>query len=338
MRTAGSSSANTASTQARPQSTPSSRVITRAVACDSWGDERGSDIAAAHILRQGSAHIALHHSGVGGDYGGLCLTHRAGIYRETRAAIVAASRRPLLIPVAAALRVSSLGAHSRLDCTPGNVVPGTGRNKRRHALHTGRWLVAAGAQGALAELRAAADVPVMPELLVIHNISLPPRCYGGDCIERFFTNRLDWDEHPYFEEIRGVEVSAHLLIQRTGELLQFVNFGERAWHAGQSCYQGRDNCNDFSIGIELEGSDDDPYTDAQYAALAAVTALLMSALSRPLARIESSATAISRRGAKPIRDRPLTGRVIDGYCAKETVHEFPGAHYHPVIAPDSGRE
>jgi len=114
-----------------------------------------------------------------------------------------------------------------------------------------------------------------PELLVIHNISLPPRCYGGDCIERFFTNRLDWDEHPYFEEIRGVEVSAHLLIQRTGELLQFVNFGERAWHAGQSCYQGRDNCNDFSIGIELEGSDDEPYTDAQYAALSAVTALLM---------------------------------------------------------------
>jgi N-acetyl-anhydromuramoyl-L-alanine amidase len=114
-----------------------------------------------------------------------------------------------------------------------------------------------------------------PELLVIHNISLPPRCYGGDCIERFFTNRLDWDEHPYFEEIRGVEVSAHLLIRRTGELLQFVNFAERAWHAGQSCYQGRDNCNDFSIGIELEGADDEPYTDAQYVALSAVTALLM---------------------------------------------------------------
>ncbi len=113
------------------------------------------------------------------------------------------------------------------------------------------------------------------ELLVIHNISLPPRCYGGDWIERFFTNRLDWDEHPYFEEIRGVEVSAHLLIQRTGQLLQFVNFGERAWHAGQSCYQGRDNCNDFSIGIELEGSDDESYTDPQYTVLAAVTTLLI---------------------------------------------------------------
>ncbi len=114
-----------------------------------------------------------------------------------------------------------------------------------------------------------------PELLVIHNISLPPRCYGGDCIERFFTNQLAWDEHPYFEEIRGVEVSAHLLIQRTGEALQFVNFGERAWHAGQSCYEGRDNCNDYSIGIELEGADDDPYTDVQYAVLAAVSALLL---------------------------------------------------------------
>jgi N-acetyl-anhydromuramoyl-L-alanine amidase len=115
-----------------------------------------------------------------------------------------------------------------------------------------------------------------PELLVIHNISLPPRCYGGDCVERFFTNRLDWDEHPYFEEIRGVEVSAHLLIQRSGELLQFVNFEERAWHAGQSCYEGRDNCNDFSIGIELEGSDDEPYTDAQYLVLSNVTTVLIA--------------------------------------------------------------
>jgi len=89
----------------------------------------------------------------------------------------------------------------------------------------------------------------IPELLVIHNISLPPRCYGGDCIERFFTNCLDWDEHPYFEEIRGVEVSAHLLIQRTGAMLQFVSFDERAWHAGASSYRGRGNCNDFSIGM-----------------------------------------------------------------------------------------
>lgn len=114
------------------------------------------------------------------------------------------------------------------------------------------------------------------DLLVVHNISLPPRCYSGDCIERFFTNRLDWDEHPFFEEIRGVEVSAHLLIRRSGELLQFVSLDDRAWHAGQSCFGGRENCNDFSIGVELEGADDDPYTDAQYAALSAVTQTLLA--------------------------------------------------------------
>ena len=114
-----------------------------------------------------------------------------------------------------------------------------------------------------------------PELIVIHNISLPPGHYGGDCIERFFTNCLDWDEHAYFEEIRGMEVSAHLLLRRCGELVQFVSLEERAWHAGRSCYRGRENCNDFSIGIELEGSDEDPYTDAQYAALHAVTACLL---------------------------------------------------------------
>lgn len=111
-----------------------------------------------------------------------------------------------------------------------------------------------------------------PELLVIHNISLPPGQFGGDCVERLFTNCLDWDEHPFFDEIRGAEVSAHLLIKRGGELVQFVNLQDRAWHAGQSCFAGRDNCNDFSIGIELEGTDDDPYTDAQYQILARVTA------------------------------------------------------------------
>jgi len=115
-----------------------------------------------------------------------------------------------------------------------------------------------------------------PELLVIHNISLPPGCYGGDHIERFFTNCLDWTEHAYFEEIRGMEVSAHLLVRRSGEVLQFVPVDERAWHAGQSSYDGRDNCNDFSIGIELEGCDDDAYTDAQYEQLATITAALLS--------------------------------------------------------------
>lgn len=115
----------------------------------------------------------------------------------------------------------------------------------------------------------------VPELLVIHNISLPPGEYGGDEIERFFTNCLDCDAHPFFDEIRGVKVSAHLLLRRDGEAVQFVSFDERAWHAGQSRFRGRDNCNDFSIGIELEGADDDPYTDAQYVALAGVTRALL---------------------------------------------------------------
>lgn len=114
-----------------------------------------------------------------------------------------------------------------------------------------------------------------PELLVVHNISLPPGEFGGDSIERFFTNCLDCDAHPFFDEIRDLRVSSHLLIRREGETVQFVSFDARAWHAGQSHYCGRDNCNDFSVGIELEGTDELPYTEAQYAVLAAVTQALL---------------------------------------------------------------
>jgi AmpD protein len=113
------------------------------------------------------------------------------------------------------------------------------------------------------------------DLLVIHNISLPPGQYDGDCIEQFFCNNLDWDAHPYFSEIHGMEVSAHLLIRRSGELLQFVSLDDRAWHAGASSFCGRDGCNDFSIGIELEGSDDEPYADQQYRVLAALSCALL---------------------------------------------------------------
>lgn len=105
-------------------------------------------------------------------------------------------------------------------------------------------------------------------LAVVHSISLPPGQYGGDEIERLFTNQLDWDAHPYFEQIRGAEVSAHFVIRRTGELLQFVSADDRAWHAGRSSWQGRDNCNDYSVGIELEGLEDHPFESAQYVALA----------------------------------------------------------------------
>ncbi len=115
-----------------------------------------------------------------------------------------------------------------------------------------------------------------PELLVIHNISLPPGQFGGACIEALFTNCLDWDAHPFFAEIRGLEVSSHLLIKRDGELLQFVSLLDRAWHAGESCFQGRENCNDFSIGIELEGTDELPYTEAQYRELVSVSRCLLA--------------------------------------------------------------
>ncbi|HEX6692436.1 MAG TPA: 1,6-anhydro-N-acetylmuramyl-L-alanine amidase AmpD [Burkholderiales bacterium] len=101
-------------------------------------------------------------------------------------------------------------------------------------------------------------------LLLVHSISLPPGEYGGDAIERLFTNRLDPQAHPYFAEIAGLEVSSHFLVRRDGALVQFVAVQERAWHAGASVWRGRERCNDFSIGVELEGTDDGPFEDAQY--------------------------------------------------------------------------
>lgn len=107
-------------------------------------------------------------------------------------------------------------------------------------------------------------------LAVLHSISLPPGQYGGDAIERLFTNRLDPAAHPYFRDIAHLKVSSHFLIRRDGELVQFVPVERRAWHAGASAWRGRSRCNDFSIGIELEGTDDTPFEQAQYAALAAL--------------------------------------------------------------------
>ena len=112
-------------------------------------------------------------------------------------------------------------------------------------------------------------------LLVVHGISLPPGEFGGPEIEQLFCNEIDWDAHEYFSEIRGLEVSSHMLVRRDGELVQFVPFGKRAWHAGDSVFRGRERCNDYSIGIELEGTDDVPYTDAQYAALSALVVALI---------------------------------------------------------------
>ncbi|PJC86351.1 1,6-anhydro-N-acetylmuramyl-L-alanine amidase AmpD [Vibrio sp. HA2012] len=113
-------------------------------------------------------------------------------------------------------------------------------------------------------------------LLVIHNISLPPGQFGSNDIEQFFTGNLQADKHPFFTVIQHMQVSAHCLIRRDGEVIQFVSFADRAWHAGKSSFAGVEKCNDYSIGIELEGTDYTAYTEAQYQALAAVTGALQT--------------------------------------------------------------
>src|SRR5262245_47038491 len=137
-------------------------------------------------------------------------------------------------------------------------------------------------------------------LVILHSISLPPGEYGGDSIERLFTNRLDPDAHPYFREIEGLKVSAHFLIRRDGEGVQFVPVERRAWHAGASSWRGRGRCNDFSIGIELEGTEEAPFAAAQYAALAALLRQL--------------------RGRWPIRDLAAHSDVAPGRKTDPGVH------------------
>lgn len=112
------------------------------------------------------------------------------------------------------------------------------------------------------------------DLAIVHSISLPPGLYGGDAIEQLFTNRLDWDAHPYYQQIRGLEVSAHFVVRRDGEVVQFVSTADRAWHAGRSSWQGRDNCNDYSVGIELEGLEGLAFDAPQYESLASVLVAL----------------------------------------------------------------
>lgn len=116
-------------------------------------------------------------------------------------------------------------------------------------------------------------------LLVIHNISLPPKKFGGNYVELFFTDKLPINDDPYFMEIAELKVSSHFFIKRTGDIVQFVSCKDRAWHAGVSSFNGREACNDFSIGIELEGADDIEYTDEQYHSLSDLTKLLMNSYS-----------------------------------------------------------
>ena len=134
-------------------------------------------------------------------------------------------------------------------------------------------------------------------LAIVHAISLPPGRFDGDAIERLFTNRLGWDEHPYYQGIRGLEVSAHFLIRRDGELLQFVSCDDRAWHAGRSSWRGHDNCNDFSVGIELEGLEGERFEPPQYRMLARV----LRALARryPVAEVVGHEHVAPGRKADP---------------------------------------
>ena len=134
-------------------------------------------------------------------------------------------------------------------------------------------------------------------LLIVHSISLPPGKYGGDAIERFFTNRLDPQAHPYFQEIAGMRVSAHFLVRRDGQMIQFVPVLKRAWHAGTSSWRGRAACNDFSVGVELEGTDDSDFDEAQYRSLEQLARRLRQAL--PLRDIAAHSDVAPDRKTDP---------------------------------------
>jgi AmpD protein len=145
----------------------------------------------------------------------------------------------------------------------------TARRKSGYRLNSDGWLT--GVERIASPNFDARPEGVAVDLIVIHNISLPPGEFGGPAVVQLFTNRLDAGAHPYYAGICNLRVSAHFLIRRDGTITQFVSSDERAWHAGVSSWQGRERCNDFSIGVELEGSDDLPFEAAQYAALAGLT-------------------------------------------------------------------
>jgi AmpD protein len=160
---------------------------------------------------------------------------------------------------------------------------------------------------------------VEADLIVIHGISLPPGEFGGPWIERLFTNSLPAEIHPYFAEVAPLRVSSHLVVQRDGALTQYVSFADRAWHAGQSNYQGRAACNDFSVGVELEGADTLPYEATQYEALAAVVAALCAAYPRLSADrlVGHSDIAPGRKtDPGPAFDWPRARRLIGAACGQ----------------------
>lgn len=160
---------------------------------------------------------------------------------------------------------------------------------------------------------------VEPELIVVHGISLPPGEFGGPWIDRLFTNTLPVEVHPYFAEVGSLRVSSHLVVDRDGDLTQYVSFTQRAWHAGKSLYQGREACNDFSVGIELEGTDTQPYEGAQYRALAEAVAALCAAYPRLSSDrlVGHSAIAPGRKtDPGPAFDWPHARRLITAACGR----------------------
>lgn len=160
--------------------------------------------------------------------------------------------------------------------------------------HDGWWRGATACASPNFDQRPAHEVI---DLVLLHSISLPPGEYGGDAIERLFTNRLDWDAHPYYGGIRGLRVSAHFLVRRDGQALQFVSCDQRAWHAGASVWRGRENCNHYSIGIELEGLEGDRFEDAQYVTLARLLRALASHY--PIAEVVGHEDVAPGRKADP---------------------------------------
>lgn len=171
------------------------------------------------------------------------------------------------------------------------------------------------------------------DLIVIHHISLPPGEYGSSCVADFFLNRLDFEEHPYFDQLRALRVSAHFFVRRNGKLIQFVSADDRAWHAGISDFFGRDRCNDFSIGIEMEGGDEAPFTDIQYAVLAELTAALCSRY--PISAVTGHHQIAPGRKTDP-------GPHFDWHRYEKTVAELSGPDrlrfFSRVVAEEKGGE
>ena len=169
-----------------------------------------------------------------------------------------------------------------------------------------------GHDGILAGIRYAAspncdDRPagVAVTLLVVHSISLPPGRFGGDAVERLFTNRLDQAAHPYFRTLQGTRVSAHFFVRRDGEVVQFVPVGRRAWHAGVSLWRGRGRCNDFSIGVELEGADEQSFEPAQYRRLAELAGALRAMLPLTDIAAHSDIAPVRKTDPGPLFDWPV---------------------------------